>query len=194
MEFFSKIDNIKLQDNLSLFLGSSKDGIVEFTYHDIVKSAGHSCPTVAGAYICTNEALKFLYQDEIAKRGEIFISFKNDINDGTVGVISNVISQITGATLYTGFKGLNNKFVRHSLFDYNVNIPYDLRFKRTDTNDYVDVQYNPNAILPHKNMQKLMQKIIQNQATSEDKQLFGKLWQDRVERIFKNIDLVIKLK
>ena len=193
IEFFEKIKSIKLIDKLSLFLGSSKDGSVEFTYEDIVKSAGHSCPTVAGAYICTQEALNYLYKDGIAKRGEIFVSFKDDVSEGTIGVISNVISQITGATLYTGFKGLNGNFVRHSLFEYNANIPFDLRFKRTDTNDYVDVQYNPSEILPHKDLQVLMQNIMQNNANDDEKRLFGTLWQDRVRRIFEKQNDVITL-
>ena len=193
IDYFKNIKNIKLVDELSLFLGSSKDGIVEFTYEDIVKSAGHSCPTVAGAYICTQKALEYLYKDNIAKRGEIFVSFKNDVNEGTIGVISNVISQITGATLYTGFKGLNGNFKRHSLFEYNSNIPFDLRFKRTDTNDYIDVQYNPNSVLPNKDMQALMQKVMQNNANDDEKKLFGTLWQDRVRRIFENQNDVITL-
>ena len=50
---FNEIETIKLQDDLSDFLGTFENGMVEFSYLDIVKSAGHSCPTVAGAYIMT---------------------------------------------------------------------------------------------------------------------------------------------
>ena len=45
-QFFNKIPTIKLQDDLASFLGAFEDGIIEFSYLDIVKSAGHSCPTV----------------------------------------------------------------------------------------------------------------------------------------------------
>ncbi len=48
--FFDEIEAIRLYDELAKFLGVNEDGILEFGYPDIVKSAGHSCATVAGAY------------------------------------------------------------------------------------------------------------------------------------------------
>jgi hypothetical protein len=60
--FFDTIEKIKLQDPLSAFLGTFENGLIEFSYQDVVKSAGHSCPTVAGAYICTLEGLKLYIQ------------------------------------------------------------------------------------------------------------------------------------
>jgi len=38
-----------------------------------------------------------------------------------------------------------------------------------------------------------MQKMMQNTATKEEIKEFGNLWQDRVMRIFENIDNVIKI-
>ena len=46
-------------------------GEIEFSYVDIVKSAGHSCGTVAGAYLIALEGLKALYGEELPQRGEI---------------------------------------------------------------------------------------------------------------------------
>lgn len=66
-KFFDEIQTIKLKDDLSATLGSFEEGLVEFSYLDIVKSAGHSCPTVAGAYLMTQVALKKLYKDELPK-------------------------------------------------------------------------------------------------------------------------------
>ncbi len=48
-EFFRKIETIKLQDGLSDLLGTFENGLIEFSYLDIVKASGHSCPTIAGA-------------------------------------------------------------------------------------------------------------------------------------------------
>ncbi len=45
-------------------------------YLDVVKSAGHSCPTVAGAYLATREALKRLYGDELPERGAIRVDLE----------------------------------------------------------------------------------------------------------------------
>jgi len=193
-DFFKTIEKIELVDNLADFLGTFEDGVVEFNYTDIVKSAGHSCPTVAGAYLMTLEGLKALYPNEIAVRGEIFVSFSEDASQGVAGVIANVITQITGATVTSGFKGIGGNFVRHDLMSFNSDISSSVQFQRLDTGVKVDVVYNPSEIQGDPQQQILMQKIMQNQATLEEKQTFGKLWQQRVENIFKNIDKVITIK
>ena len=192
-DFFDEIDTIVLQDDLSKFLGTFEDGIVEFSYLDIVKSAGHSCPTVAGAYLMALEGLKELYADEIPKRGDIFVSFKENLEDGVAGVIANVFTQITGATTVSGFKGIGGKFVRHSLMKFNDDISSNVKLTRWDTNKSVEVSYNHNAIAGNPLQQQLMQKIMQDMATDDEKKMFAQLWQERVENIFNNIDKVIKI-
>ena len=62
-DFYNQIPTIKLQDELSNFLAAFEDGLIELSYLDIVKSAGHSCPTVLGAYLMTFKALNFLYEN-----------------------------------------------------------------------------------------------------------------------------------
>lgn len=193
-DFFNSIETIELVDNLANFLGTFEDGLVEFSYLDCVKSAGHSCPTVAGAYLMTLEGLKALYKDEIAVRGEIFISFKEDASEGVAGVIANVMTQITGATATSGFKGIGGNFVRHDLMSFNSDISSSVQFQRLDTGKKVEVIYNPSSIQGNPLQQELMQKIMQNIATNEEKISFGKLWQQRVENIFKNINTVITIK
>jgi PII-like signaling protein len=193
-EFFNTIETIKLQDDLSNFLGTFEDGLVEFSYLDIVKSAGHSCPTVAGAYLMALEGLKALYKNELPIRGEIFVSFKDDAQDGVAGVIANVITQITGATVTSGFKGIGGNFVRHSLMEFNSSINSSVQFQRLDNGQKIEVIYNPSSISGNPLQQELMQKIMSNQASSEDKIKFGQLWQERVENILKNINKVIIIK
>ena len=194
-EFFDKIETITLKDDLSNFLGTFEDGIIEFNYLDIVKSAGHSCPTVAGAYIMALEGLKALYPDnQTPSRGDIFISFKEDSYDGVAGVVANVFTQITGATETLGFKGIGGNFVRHDLMKFNDNISSSVKLQRLDNGSSVEVIYNPISIKSNPLQQELMQKIMQNAATKEEKINFGKLWQQRVENIFLNIDKVITIK
>jgi len=192
-DFFNTIETIKLQDPLSNFLGTFENGQVEFSYLDVVKSAGHSCPTVAGAYILTLEGLKELYKDETPIRGEIQVSFKESSNDGVAGVIANVVTQITGATETFGFKGLNGNFVRHDLMQFNDNINSSIKLQRLDTGKTVELIYNPSQISQDPQVGSLMQKIMQNNATEEDRKLFGQLWQKRVEAIFQNISKVITI-
>jgi len=192
-DFFNQTPTITLKDDLSDFLGTFEDGIIEFSYLDIVKSAGHSCPTVAGAYLITYYGLKALYQDSIPQRGSIQVEFKEDIEDGVAGVIGTVISNITGATVNTGFKGIGGKFNRNDLMFYNSDNNSNVRFTRLDTNESVDVYYDPSTIGADPMMQPLMQKTMQGIATKEEKQTFGKLWQQRVEQIFLNSNNIVKV-
>ncbi len=187
-DFFNDLPSITLQDELSEFLGTFANGIVEFSYLDIVKSAGHSCPTVLGAYLSCINGLNALFGEDVPKRGQIFISFKEHENEGVAGVIANVYTQITGATKTSGFKGIAGNFVRHSLMDFGANISSDVKMTRLDTNKSVEVVYNPNLVPGSPKQMELMQKIIQNRATDDEKIEFGQLWQQRVEDIFLHQD------
>jgi formylmethanofuran dehydrogenase subunit E len=193
-KFYDEVEVIKVKDELSNVLGTFQNGEYEFGYLDVVKSAGHSCPTVAGAYVMTLQALKALYLDEVPVRGDIKVEFKESLEDGVAGVIGNVISQITGATDKSGFKGLGGVFARHSLMFFDADINSSARFTRVDTGKSVDVFYDPSSITPDPNMQPLMQKVMQKSATKDEFEEFGRLWQDRVERICKNPDVVVEVR
>ncbi|QSZ41298.1 hypothetical protein GJV85_03970 [Sulfurimonas aquatica] len=192
-EFFKTIKPIKVKDPLSQVLGAFEAGEYEFSYLDVVKSAGHSCPTVAGAYIITQEALKVLFFEQRAVRGNIKVEFEESLEEGVAGVVGNVISQITGATDKSGFKGLQGQFARHSLMAFNADIDASARFTRVDTGKRVDVTYNPEAIKPNPNMMKLMKKLSSGESTPEEVKEFGELWQERVQRIFENLDAVVEV-
>jgi len=184
--FFDEVETIEMIDPLSNVLGAFEGGELTFNYLDVVKSAGHSCPTVAGAYLMTLKALKALYPHETPVRGNIKVAFKEPMEEGVAGVIGNVISQLTGATDKSGFKGLNGKFARHSLMEFNAGLSSSARFTRVDTMTSVDVFYNPNVVPPLPDMQPLMQKVISGAAEPEDIKAFGIFWQERVERILVN--------
>ena len=192
-KFFDSVESIKLVDPLSNVLGAFEDGLYEITFLEVVKAAGHSCPTVAGAYLITLEGLKALYEGSRAVRGEIKVEFRDPMEEGVAGVISNVVSQITGATEKSGFKGLGGKFARHSLMKFNANINSSIRLTRADNGKSVDVYYDPSSIGGSPKMQMLMQKMMGGMASKEEAKEFGALWQDRVERIMANIPSVIRV-
>ena len=193
--FFNEVETIDMIDPLSNVLGAFEGGELTFNYLDVVKSAGHSCPTVAGAYLMTLKALKALYPNAMPIRGNIKVAFKEPMAEGVAGVIGNVVSQITGATDKSGFKGLNGRFARHSLMDFSADISSSTRFTRVDTGVSVDVYYNPNVVPPLPDMQPLMQKVMGGVAEPEDIKAFGIFWQERVERILiNNIDNVEMLR
>ena len=192
-DFFETIKPIKLKDELSEVLGAFEGGVIHFTYLDVVKSAGHSCPSIAGAYLMVREGLKALYGEALPQRGDIKVLFKEDILNGTTGVVANVFSLITGATSNWGFKGLNGAYDRRFLMFFNADIPLHVRLQRNDTGTAIDIAYNPSSILPDPQMQPLMQKVLAGVTSVEEKELFGLLWQTRVRKILENFDKVILL-
>jgi hypothetical protein len=192
-EFFDKVESVKVVDPLSKVLGAFEDGVYEISFLEVVKAAGHSCPTVAGAYLCALEGLKALYPTTPAVRGEVKVKFNEPLEEGVTGVISNVITQITGATQKSGFKGLGGKFARHSLMEFSANINSSVRFTRVDSGKSVDVYYDSSSIGGNPNMQPLMQKMMGGMASADEAKEFGRLWQDRVERIMLNIPKVIRV-
>jgi len=181
--FYTKIETIRLYDPLSDFLGAFTDGIIEINYLDCVKLAGHSCPTVAGAYLMALQGLKALYPDSLPQRGSIRVSIKEERSEGVTGVVGNILSFITGAGDESGFKGVQGNFGRNDLLMYNAPITSEVMFTRIDTNESVSVSYDPSSIPADEKMRPLMAKILQNIASYDEKQTFKTLWQNRVEKI-----------
>ncbi len=192
-KFFDSIESIKVKDPLAQVLGAFYNGEYEISYLEVVKAAGHSCPTVAGAYLMVSQAIKELYPDSRGVRGNIKVEFAESLEEGVAGVVGNVISHITGATDKSGFKGLKGEFARHSLMFYNSDIESSAKFIRVDTGESVDINYNHASVPADKEMMPLMQKLTSGKATVEETKLFGTLWQERVQRIFENVDKVIEV-
>ncbi len=182
-EFYNEITPIKLYDPLSDFLGALEDGEIEITYLDCVKVAGHSCPTVAGAYLLAQEGLKLLYPNEIPQRGNIKIELRDGVEESVVGVTANIIAYIVGAGEKGGFKGIKGQFNRANLLSFNADIDKEVRLTRTDTNKSVSLSYNPSMIEADEKTMPLMGKNIQGLASKEEKILFNNLWQKRVKDI-----------
>ena len=191
LAFFDDIEKITLKDDLAKFLGVNEDGIIEFGYPDIVKTAGHSCGTVAGAYLIALKGLKALYADELPRRGEIKIEIKKSPTEDNAGVIGCVLSNITGATTDYGFGGIpTGKYNRRNLLSYNAQINTDVRFTRLDTNKQVNINYIPSKVV---NPMAILMSAIKPDAKEEDKESFPVRFQAMVKTIFDNADTVIEI-
>lgn len=177
------IPAIRLFDPLAQLLGASEDGILEYAYFDCVRLAGHSCPTVAGAYLMTLRALQALYPDELPVRGNLRLEHSGAKDQGTNGVTANVASYITGAADEGGFKGLNGAYARNNRLTFNGRFDGILRFTRLDSGSSVTANYDPSGVAGSVEMPPLMQAIFSNSATDDQRRQFGKLWQARVSRI-----------
>lgn len=182
-DFFNEISPITLYDPLSDILGAAEEGMITYTYTDVVKLAGHSCPTVAGAYLMVQAGLKALYGEETPVRGAIKVLMNGILGEGVVGVNANVASMITGATDINGFHGLNGKFDRRNLLFYGVDIDSEMALERVDTGTRVILNYDPSSILPDPKMKALMMKVLSGSAEEQERKDFGEVWQDRVRRI-----------
>ena len=181
--FFDKVPSIRLYDPLSDFLGAFEKGEMEISYLDCVKLAGHSCPTVAGAYLMAYKGLEKLYPDTLPQRGMVRVSMRDSETEGVVGVVCNVISFIVGAGGAGGFKGIQGNFSRDNLISYNMPMKGEVTLTRLDTEESVSLSYNPSIVPADTMMQPLMGKSLQGIATQEEKEKFGALWQARVEKI-----------
>ena len=182
-EFFAAVPRLTLQDPLAGLLGAAEMGLIEYGYTDAVKLAGHSCPTVAGAYLMTLKALATLYPDGPPERGGIRVELKAAQADGTAGVIAAVVGLLTGAAGEGGFKGLAGRFSRRDLLRFSAGINAELRFTRIDSGARVSVSYHPEIVPAPPELQERMPKLLAGAASDADKTEFGRLWQMRVKRI-----------
>jgi hypothetical protein len=186
--FYEKIPPVTLHDPLSEFLGAFEKGKMEISYLDCVKLAGHSCPTVAGAYLMAKLGLEKLYKEALPQRGSIKVEMKESRDEGVTGVTCNIISFIVGASDTSGFKGIQGNFSRNNLVSYDVAMDAEVKLTRLDTMQSVTLSYDPAPIQAHKQMMPLMKKNLQGIASDEEKTLFQTLWQKRVEEILLSTD------
>ncbi|MBI5900771.1 MAG: hypothetical protein HZB40_16275 [Rhodocyclales bacterium] len=181
--FFDEVQRIVLHDPLAEFLGAAEDGRIEYGYVDAVKLAGHSCPTVASAYWMTLKALEFLYPASLPRRGNIRADFRADRLSGVTGVISSVVTLLTGATHDTGFKGLGGQFDRRKLMYFLADIGDEIRFTRLDTGAAVDVRSNLEKLPFAPGTAELMQKYLAGTASANEAAEFKANWQARVRSL-----------
>lgn len=180
-KFFDDVEKIIMSEPLGGLLGS--ESISVFSFGDVVKLSGHSCPTVAGAYLMTLYALKALHSDELPIRGNIKVEMKGKKGEGVVGVMANVASFITGAKEEDGFKGLGGIFSRNNLLFFGAKIKGEMKFTRLDIKKSVEVSYDISNIALSDFDGSLIQKSLMNKATKEEMELLGKQWQKRVSEI-----------
>jgi len=182
-EFFAAVPRLTLRDPLAERLGAAENGLIEYGYTDAVKLAGHSCPTVAGAYLMSLKALAKLYPDGLPERGGIKVELRAAQADGVAGVTAAVAGLLTGAAGEGGFKGLGGRFSRRNLLLFAAAIDAELCFTRLDTGARVAVAYHPEVVPAPPELQELTPKLLAGTASAAEETEFGRLWQMRVKRI-----------
>ena len=185
-EFFDRAPQLLMRDPLAQFLGATPDGVMAYRYQDAVKLAGHSCPTVAGAYLMVVKGLSALYGSDIPERGGIEVLMRDGRDEGTTGVIANVAMLLTGAAPETGFAGVGPMRLvgRRDLLAFGSGDERgEMLLRRRDTGAAVAVSYNPSIAPWPAEMQTLMPLAVSGRADDAQLKRFGEIWQERVEAV-----------
>jgi hypothetical protein len=183
-DFFDQAPTILVRDPLADFLGAATDGVFEYRYADAVRLAGHSCPTVASAFLMTCAALAALYGDALPVRGEIRVDLAEAQDAGVTGVIASIATLITGATADTGFRGLAGQFNRRNKLYFDQPLAHgELRFTRLDSGAAVEVAADMSSVPGVPRMGELMRMSLAGQASPAERKEFQGLWQERVRRL-----------
>jgi hypothetical protein len=191
-KFFDTVSPILLYDELAEFLGSTEKGIIEISYLEVVKMAGHSCAVVAGAYLVAQKGLKALYGNDLPQRGRIKVEIKRKPFQDNAGVTGSVLGNITGAAYSDlGFSGLQQgRFARRNLLVFGVDMEGDVRFTRLDTGVSVAMRYLPGKVI---NPKPILMSAIGPKATAESKASFPQRWQQMVKSLFENSEKVVEI-
>lgn len=183
--FFAEAPTITLRDPLAQFLGASKFGMITYAYVDAVKLAGHSCPTVAGAYLMVRCGLQHLYGSEMPERGGIEAYLRGPRNQGTTGVVAAVVTLLTGAAPETGFGGIGarGRFARRDLLHFDATFDGVMALRRIDTMQGVVLDLDTSVVPFAGEMQALLPQAVAGQADENEQARFAALWQARVEEM-----------
>lgn len=187
-DFVATTPSIVVVDALAEFLGAARGGLIEYHYADAVRLAGHSCPTVACAYLMVRTALRRLFADASPRRGEIAVACRSPREAGVSGVMAAVFTLVTGAADEGGFRGLGPSFGRRGLLRFSQNIGGEFRCTRLDTGAALEVSAHPELVPADPRTRELMPLCLSGAATAEQGELFRQLWQDRVRRLFERAD------
>jgi hypothetical protein len=181
--FFAEVPALILRDPLAEFLGAADGGLIEYRYVDAVKLAGHSCPTVAGAFLLTSRVLGALYPDEMPERGGLLVDFRDAQEDAVTGVTASIVGLLTGAAGIGGFKGLGGVFSRYDLLRFGSDLAGEIRFTRRDNGENLTVSLHLSHIAADPRMAPLLQRLLSGERDAVVAEVFAVLWQDRVRRI-----------
>ncbi|MEW5770186.1 MAG: hypothetical protein AB1831_07450 [Pseudomonadota bacterium] len=181
--FFADLPTLTLHDPLAEVLGAAEGGRLQYRYEDAVRLAGHSCPTVAGAWLMALRGLAFLHPGGLPRRGDIRVELRGAQDAGTTGVVGAVLSLITGAAGEGGFKGLGGRHARRGLLSYGADIPAEVRMTRLDTGASALLDYHPELVPADPEAAPLMARVVGGVADAEEAAAFARHWQARVRRI-----------
>ena len=186
--YFADAPRLTVRDPLAEFLGTTPGGVLEYGYADAVRLTGHSCPTVASAYLMTVVGLRALYGEQMPVRGEIAVYMRDGRDSGANGVVASVVQLLSGAAPETGFKGMGPRFSRYNLLRFDQPLQEVMGLRRNDTAQALQVSLDASKVGWPDEMRSVLPKAVGGRANAAELARFGQLWQDRVRRIFAQAD------
>lgn len=138
-----RVLKISIFEPFSDFLqGDLDEKHFEVSLLDVVRFAGHACPSMVGAFLITQKAISELFPESgVCIRGDVMIDVPRNATQGPTGPMANVFSYITGAWAETGFGGMGDRFCRRNLLRFNSPMAPEggYRFTRLSTGVSIDV-------------------------------------------------------
>ncbi|MFB6165711.1 MAG: hypothetical protein ABEJ31_11185 [Haloarculaceae archaeon] len=187
------VDPIRIRDPVAEALAVLDPGDpLVIDYRDVVTAAGHSCPTAAGAYRVAQVGLDALYPDELPVRGDVAVLAGGPKTDATYGVMTRLVSFVTGAAGADGFGGLAGGYGgRRDLLAYGDFGGADpaFAFRRTDTDEAVEVTYRVGSVPEGGPATGALPKLIDGTATDDERAAFRADWHGRVQAVLSDDDL-----
>ncbi len=160
------------------------DEIFDLTLKDVGKYTGHVCVGVSSGFVLTKKALELLYPSaEIPVRGDISIAVSAYTDH------AEVASYVTKAKP----NKIAGKGEPYIIVDTTLHAPKKnviLIFKRNDTGKMVKAIFNKTKLVTanqEQEMKKLKMKVVKEEATQEEKELFATKVQSFVKEIIDNL-------
>jgi len=179
--FYAQAPIVRTFDPLAELLGASTDGCLDYGYTDAVLLAGRSCPTVAGSFLMGRAALRALYPEGRAERGQIQVFMPAPATHGTTGVMAQILTLLTGAAAENGFQGIAGRYARNGLLTFAGRQQSSaVTFRRLDSGDAVNAELDMLPVPGSPGQRELLVAIMQGVATDAQKRAFADGWQTRV--------------
>lgn len=183
-DFYEQAPVVRTRDPFAAMLGAARGGLLEYRYLDAVRLAGHSCPTVAGAFLIGRAALAVLYPEGLAERGNVTVHMPAPEDEGVTGVMAQVLTLLTGAAAGNGFQGMRGQFRRKGLLHFAEHREGEaIIFRRLDNDASVAVTLDVSLIPTDPAQGERLMAILQNCADVSQRAAFANAWQDRVRRL-----------
>ena len=149
-DYFDAAPELTLYDPLAELLGSAEGGMLRYRYKDAVAMAGHSCGTVAGAWLMIGAGIDWLYGDATPHRGNFEVFLRDSVDHGVTGVIASIATYVTGAAAKGGFAGIGegNLHSRRDLLHFDAPIDTLMGLRRRDTGEGVLLDIDTSRV-PH---------------------------------------------